>query len=102
MDDIPRTPSRTAVGAAVAAGVLEGLARDAMVTGAVLFSLITLVAGLTSEDLVVLALGLSTGLVGMVLPVVAVGRRWSVGRTWLVLIGILLADVAMMTLIWTR
>ena len=100
-ESTPASSSKTAVGAAAAAGLLEGLARDALVTGAVLFGLITSVAGATSGEPAWVAAGLSVGVVGLVLPFVALGRKWSVGRTWLVLAGVLAAEVATMTLIWT-
>ncbi len=73
--------------------LLEAWARDTLVGGAVLFSLIACLAGFAGDGPGWIVLGLAVGLPGAVLPFVAVAR-WSVPVTWLVSLVALLASLA--------
>lgn len=102
MDDStdPRTLSKTAVAGLVATSAIEYWLRESTVFAAVLFSLIVGIAGLESGHPVWLPIGLSTALAGMGLPFWAMGRNWSIGRTWLLLLAILTVDTVVMLWIW--
>ena len=84
-----------------AAGLFEGFVRDAAVNGAVLLSLIVVVAGFLTGDPALIAVGVVVGGAGIVLPWTAVGRKWSIPRTWWTVLGVLVADVASLWVMWT-
>jgi hypothetical protein len=65
------------------ASLLEGWARDTLIGGAVLFSLIACLAGFAGGGPAWIVLGFAVGLPGAVLPFVAMAR-WSAPVTWLV------------------
>jgi hypothetical protein len=75
------------------ASLLEGWARDTVIGGAVLFSLIACLAGFGGGGPVWVALGFAVGLPGTVLPFVAMAR-WSAPVTWLVSLAALAASLA--------
>lgn len=75
------------------ASLMEGWARDTLVGGAVLVSLIACLAGFAGDGPAWIVLGLAVGVPGAVLPFVAVAR-WSVPVTWLVSLVALLASLA--------
>lgn len=95
-----RKLSKAAVAGVVATSAIEYWLRESAVFAAVLFSLFVAVAGGGSGHPVWLPLGLSTGLAGMGLPFWAMGRQWSIGRTWLLLLGIFTVDTVVMLWIW--
>ena len=74
----------------------EGFLRDALITGAVLFSVIAAVIGATSGVVVWAIAGVVSGVVGTVLVVVALARHWSFGRQWAVLLGVLVFQIVLM------
>ncbi|MCT2582376.1 hypothetical protein [Actinophytocola gossypii] len=78
----------------------EGFLREAMITGAVLFSVIAAVIGATSGEVAWAVACVASGVVGVVLVLVAVARHWSFGRQWAVLLGVLALQVALMVTFW--
>ncbi|HWM05818.1 MAG TPA: hypothetical protein VNP92_26045 [Actinophytocola sp.] len=78
----------------------EGFLREAMITGAVLFSVIAAVIGATSGDTPWVIGCVVAGVVGAVLVLVAVARHWSFGRQWAVIGGVLALQVAVMVAFW--
>lgn len=79
--------------AKAAGGLLEGVARDWAVNGAVFFSLVVVVAGLFAGGTANVVIGLVIGITGIGLPWVAVGRRWPITRTWVAVFAVIVADV---------
>lgn len=82
------------------AALAEGIVRDAFVVGAVLFSLVVTVMGATSGQPGWIVAGVVVGVIGTVLPFLALARRWPLRAQWAVLVGIVVAQVVMMTLFW--
>jgi hypothetical protein len=80
--------------------LVEGFVRDALVTGAVVFSLIVVVMAATSGDAAWAAGGVVCGLVGVGLVLVAKVRHWSFGWQWAVIGFVLLTQAAFMILFW--
>ncbi|MGX7825683.1 hypothetical protein ACTG9Q_11380 [Actinokineospora sp. 24-640] len=83
-----------------AAVIIEGLLRDSMVYGAVVFSIIVAVLGATSGDLPWAVAAIASGVLGIGLAVLTHLRRWSVGRQWAVLGAVVLVQVALMVFFW--
>jgi hypothetical protein len=88
-------PPRSVAGEVGRAGasLLEGWARDTVIGGAVLFSLIACLAGFAGGGPAWIVLGFAVGLPGAVLPFVAMAR-WSAPVTWLVSLVALAASLA--------
>jgi hypothetical protein len=84
-----------------AAGLFEGFVRDATVNGSVFLSLVVAVAGFLTKETGLIVLGLVVGIPGMVLPWLAVGRRWPIPRTWFTVFAVIVADAIALTLMWT-
>ncbi|MGH3763114.1 hypothetical protein [Actinophytocola sp.] len=83
------------------AALVEGYLRETMITGAVLFSVVAAVLGATS-GVVAWAVGCVTaGVGGAALVLVAVARRWSFGRQWATVLGVLVLQLALMITRWT-
>ncbi len=80
--------------------LVEGFVRDALITGAVVFSLIVAVMAATSGDAAWAAAGVVCGVVGVGVVLVATVRRWSFGVQWAVIGFVLLAQAAFMILFW--
>ena len=78
----------------------EGFLRDALLTGAVLFSIITVWIGLTSSAAVWKITCVVFGVVGIALVLVAVARRWSFGRQWAVILAVFVLQVGLMIAVW--
>jgi hypothetical protein len=78
----------------------EGFLREALITGAVLFSVIAAVIGATSGDVAWVAACVVSGVVGVVLVLVAVARHWSFGRQWAVILGVLALQIVLMVIFW--
>ena len=87
--------------AKAAGGLFEGFVRDGFVNGAVLLSLITVVAGFLTKDAASLVIGLVVGVPGLVLPWLSVGRRWSIPTVWVTVLAVIAADVAALVAMWT-
>ena len=79
--------------------LVEGFVRQSMVSGAVLFSLIVAVMGATSGEVGWILGGLVAGVGGAILVFVAVAR-WSFGRQWAVLVGVVVLQCLLMTAYW--
>jgi hypothetical protein len=79
----------------------EGFLRESLIIGAVLFSVIVLVIGVTSGDLVWALVCLAAGVGGAVLMLFAVARHWAFGRQWAVILGVLLLQCVLMVAFWT-
>lgn len=88
------------VALAALAALAEGIVRDAFVVGAVLFSLVVTVMGATSGQPGWIVAGVVVGVIGTVLPFLALARRWPLRAQWAVLVGIVVVQVVMMTLFW--
>ncbi len=84
-----------------AAGLLEGFVRDATVNGTVLLSLVVAAAGFFVGETWAIALGLVVGVPGMVLPWLAVGRKWPIPRTWFTVLAVIVVDVVVLATMWT-
>ena len=93
-DDAPQTTAGL-VGRAAGAFVL-----DALLNGAVFFSLITVIAGVLTRQVGWVALGVVIGLAGMALPWYAMAKKWRDSRAWLVAVGVLVVQIATMSLLW--
>jgi hypothetical protein len=79
----------------------EGFLRESLIIGAVLFSVIVLVIGVTSGDPVWALACIAAGVVGTVLVLFAVARHWAFGRQWAVILGVLLLQCVLMVVFWT-
>lgn len=103
--DTATTPEqrRKAWGGFVRAGLValaEGLLREAMVWGAVLFSVLAAVFGATAGDRVWAGPMIVSGLVGVALVLVSHWRKWSFGRQWLVLLGVTIVQIGLIVALW--
>ena len=79
--------------AKAAGGLLEGVARDWAVNGAVFLSLVVVVGRASSPGARPnVVIGLVIGITGIGLPWVAVGRRWPITRTWVTVFAVIVAD----------
>jgi len=96
--DLPPTheESGPSVAGEVARGfgtVVEDWARDTVIRGAVLFSVLCCLSGFADGGLGWILLGFAVGAPGAVLPFVA-QARWSRLTTWLVALAFLVASLA--------
>ncbi len=82
------------------AALAEGFLREALITGAVLFSVITFVIGATSGDPVWAVACIAAGIFGTVLVLLAVARHWAFGRQWAAILGVLLLQCVLMFAFW--
>jgi hypothetical protein len=82
-----------------AAALVEGLVRQSMVTGAVLFSIVVAIMGATSGEAAWVVVGLGAGIGAVALVCVAVAR-WSFARQWAVLVGVVVAQAGLMATYW--
>ncbi|MGH3928933.1 MAG: hypothetical protein ACRDTF_03035 [Pseudonocardiaceae bacterium] len=82
------------------AALAEGFLREALIVGAVLFSVITLVIGATSGDPVWAVACIASGIFGTVLVLFAVARHWAFGRQWAAILGVLLLQSVLMVAFW--
>lgn len=82
------------------AALAEGFLREALITGAVLFSVIAGVIGATSGDTAWAVICVASGVVGVVAMLVAVARHWSFGRQWAVILGVFVLQTAVMVAFW--
>ena len=95
-DDIPDdTSTAGAVG-----WLAEGLVRDWLRNGTVLFGLIALGAGVSSGRPTLVLLGTLVGALGAVLPFVAEAKRSGRSTQWLMVPVLLAAEVTVMWLAW--
>ncbi|WP_405160189.1 hypothetical protein OG203_27625 [Nocardia sp. NBC_01499] len=78
----------------------EGFLRDQLFVGTVFFSIIVIVIGATSGSPAWMVGYIVAGVIGIALVAVALKRRWSLGRQWLVIIGVIIADVLLMAAFW--
>lgn len=83
---MPATPYRS---------VVEGLVNLASFT-----SLVVVVAGFLTGETPLIALGLVVGVNGVVWPWVAAGRRWAPRDAVVLTLGILVADLAALVVMW--
>lgn len=81
------------------AAIAEGFLREAMITGAALFSIIAAVMGVTSGGAAWAVAGVVAGVGGLGLLLVAVARRWSFGRQWAVILGVITFQVVLMVVL---
>ena len=80
--------------------LVGGLLVDELTNGAVLFSLIVVVAAVVTQDPAFVALGVAVGLAGMVLPLLGVSRKWADTSMSLLVAAVLIADVATLWVLW--
>ena len=97
-----RDPDRLPEGgtAQATAGLFEGLLRDWVTNGAVLLSLILVVAGLVDGTSPWPVVGTLAGVLGMVVSFATIARKSPPGRAWLVVTTVLVVDAAMLAAIW--
>ncbi|HEV8557749.1 MAG TPA: hypothetical protein VGR06_15300 [Actinophytocola sp.] len=82
------------------AAFAEGFLRNELMVGAVLFSIIVIGIGATSGDPAWTIGCIVSGVAGMVLVGLAWRRRWSFGRQWAVIAGVLMLQIAAMVTFW--
>lgn len=95
-EELPQT-HRTA---GAVGGLFEGFLRDAMINGAVFFSLIVVVWGVLTQHPAGVVVGVVAGGIGIVLPWLALGRKWSASAQWTTVLAVLATDIAVMILLW--
>jgi predicted PurR-regulated permease PerM len=78
-------------------GGIDSQLRPIVQTGALLFSVLTVIAGLVAEGWQWGVLGVAVGVPGIVLPYVARRKLWSAGRMWLLLAFIVVLDFGVMS-----
>lgn len=83
------------------AAFAEGFLRFELLVGAIFFSIVVTVIGATTDNPVWMSGYIAAGFIGIVLVAVALKRRWSFGRQWAVIVGVLVADWILMTVFWT-
>lgn len=83
------------------AALTEGFLRESLIIGAVLFSVIVLVIGITSDDPAWAVACVVAGVVGTVLVLFAVARHWAFGRQWAVIFSVMLLQCLLMVAFWT-
>lgn len=93
-DDAPRTA------AGLAARAAGALVLDGLLNGAVLLSLITLIAGVLTHRPGWIALGVLVGLAGMVVTWWAIARRWRDRRALLLAVAVLVVQITTLALLW--
>jgi len=93
-DDAPTTVGGFAVRAAGA------LVLDALLNGAVLLSVITLIAGVLTRSVPWATLGVTVGLAGSVLPWWAMAATWRDRRASVVAAGVIVVQIATLTVLW--
>lgn len=74
----------------------EGLLRETMIVGAVLFSVIVALIGATSGHPGWMAGYLLAGVTGTVLVFLAIARHWKFARQWAAILGVFLLQCALM------
>ncbi|HEX6685986.1 MAG TPA: hypothetical protein VF062_24630 [Candidatus Limnocylindrales bacterium] len=85
---------------AAAVALAEGLLREVFVWGAVLFSILAAGFGVTAGDVKWAVPMVASGVVGAVLVFWAIFRKWSFGRQWLVLLGVMLVQIVLIVVFW--
>lgn len=85
---------------AAAAALAEGLLREAFEWGAVLLSVLAVVFGATAGDILWAVPMVVSGVVGAALVFWAVYRKWSFGRQWSVLLGVMLVQIVLIVALW--
>lgn len=85
---------------AAAAALVEGFLRETFVWGAVLFSILAAVFGATSGEPAWAVSMVAAGIAGTVLVFWSIARKWSFGRQWAVLLGVLVVQIALIVVLW--
>ncbi len=93
-DDAPTTVRGLAARAAGA------LVLDGLLNGAVFLSLITVIAGVLTKQATWIALAVAVGVAGMVLPWLAIARKWRDRRALLIALGVIVVQVAVLAVTW--
>jgi hypothetical protein len=83
-----------------AIALAEGFLRETFVWGAVLFSILAAVFGATAGDVAWAVPMVAAGVAGIVLVFWSVARKWSFGRQWTVLLGVLLVQIVLIVVLW--
>lgn len=78
----------------------ERFLRDTFVWGAVLFSIVAILIGVTSGSAAWAVVMAVAGVAGVVLVFWALARRWTFRRQWAVLLGVLLVQVVLILMQW--
>ena len=81
---------------------VQGFVLDALTNGAVLLSLVVVIAGAFTQQPGWIALGVVVGLAGMVLPWSGLARTWPDPVMWAVALPVIAVDIAVLTLMWKR
>jgi hypothetical protein len=78
----------------------EGFLRNTFVWGAVLFSLVAIGSGVTAGDMAWAVPLVVSGVVGIALVFWSIARRWSFGRQWAVLLGVIIVQIVLIIVQW--
>lgn len=78
----------------------EGIARDRLFVAAAFCSVVVLALGVMSDYLAMMVAGIAVGVAGLVLVVLALGRKWSAGRQWLLIAALFAVNISMMVIAW--
>jgi hypothetical protein len=83
-----------------AIALAEGFLRETFVWGAVAFSIIAAVVGATSGEPAWAVTMVAAGIAGTVLVFWSIAKKWSFGRQWAVLLGVLVVQIALIVVLW--
>ncbi|MFX0580895.1 hypothetical protein [Nocardia nepalensis] len=83
-----------------AVALAEAAVRTKALEGAAVFAIILMIFGAMSKYPAMTVLCLAAGLLGISLVVLALIRRWPIGRQWLVGVAVWAVDVSLIILTW--
>src|SRR5438094_374234 len=79
---------------------IQAAVRTKLLEGAAVFAIILMIFGAMSKYPAMTVLCLAAGLLGITLVVLALKRRWPIGRQWLVGIAVWAVDVSLIIVTW--
>jgi hypothetical protein len=85
---------------AAAVALAEGFLREAVIWGAVLFSVLAAVFGATSGSVAWAIPMVIAGVAGAVVVFVAVARKWTFGAQWAAFMTVLIVEIALIVALW--
>jgi hypothetical protein len=75
----------------------EDYLRQWVITGAVLLSVIFVFIGAFSTEIVWIAISVVAGIIGMLLPLLALIRRWAISKQWITSLTIIIVQCVLIT-----